>query len=178
MPRLRRQSGWKRSQRSQPALSSCSPPPSFSFWTQRSPAHAETGRQGANRLPMMETHFPPEERLDILKAADSQRKWYSLDDERVCAICNRVFTDGRSIFNATTRGIIFFPVLPPAAGQISIIGSFAKFLRRFIKRTSIKPKPNSLSRSPEESCSENRLVLHRPDWQWREMPKARLAKRS
>ena len=45
---------------------------------------------------MMETHFPPEERLDILKAADSQRKWYSLDDERVCAICNRVFT-GRQI---------------------------------------------------------------------------------
>jgi hypothetical protein len=45
---------------------------------------------------MMETHFPPEERLAILKAADSARKWYSLDDKRVCVICDRVFT-GRQI---------------------------------------------------------------------------------
>ena len=45
---------------------------------------------------MMQTHFPPEERLAILKASDSARKWYSLDDKRVCAICDRVFT-GRQI---------------------------------------------------------------------------------
>ena len=41
---------------------------------------------------MMQTHFPPEERLAILKATDSARKWYSLDDKRVCVICDRVFT--------------------------------------------------------------------------------------
>jgi hypothetical protein len=45
---------------------------------------------------MMQTHFPPEERLAILKAADSARKWYSVDDKRVCVICDRVFT-GRQI---------------------------------------------------------------------------------
>jgi len=45
---------------------------------------------------MKQTHLPPEERLAILKAADSVRKWYSLDDKRVCTICDRVFT-GRQI---------------------------------------------------------------------------------
>jgi hypothetical protein len=44
----------------------------------------------------MQTHFSPEERLAILKGADSARKWYSLDDKRVCASCDRVFT-GRQI---------------------------------------------------------------------------------
>jgi hypothetical protein len=44
---------------------------------------------------MIQTHFSPEERLDILKAADIERKWYSLDDKRVCTICGRVFTGGQ-----------------------------------------------------------------------------------
>lgn len=37
-----------------------------------------------------------EQRLDILRAADAFRKWYSLDDQRVCVVCDRVFT-GRQI---------------------------------------------------------------------------------
>lgn len=37
-----------------------------------------------------------EQRLDILRAADSFRKWYSLDDKRVCVVCDRVIT-GRQI---------------------------------------------------------------------------------
>jgi hypothetical protein len=37
-----------------------------------------------------------EQHLDILGAADTFRKWYSLDDKRVCVICDRVFT-GRQI---------------------------------------------------------------------------------
>lgn len=38
----------------------------------------------------------PEERLEILKAADRERKWYALDDKRVCTVCDRVFT-GRQV---------------------------------------------------------------------------------
>lgn len=38
----------------------------------------------------------PERRLDILRGADTFRKWSSLDDKRVCVVCDRVFT-GRQI---------------------------------------------------------------------------------
>lgn len=44
----------------------------------------------------MHRHLLPEERLDILRNIDHERKWYSLDDKRVCAVCDRVFT-GRQI---------------------------------------------------------------------------------
>jgi hypothetical protein len=44
---------------------------------------------------MMQTHFPPEERLAILKAADSARKKYSVDVKRVCVI--RAASSGRQI---------------------------------------------------------------------------------
>lgn len=38
----------------------------------------------------------PEDKLAILQATDSQRKWYSLDDQRVCVLCDRAIT-GRQI---------------------------------------------------------------------------------
>ena len=44
----------------------------------------------------MHKHFDSEERLDILRRADGIRKWNSLDDKRICVICERVFT-GRQI---------------------------------------------------------------------------------
>jgi len=44
----------------------------------------------------MSEHLPPEEKLAILQAADTRRKWYSLDDQRVCVLCNRLVT-GRQI---------------------------------------------------------------------------------
>jgi hypothetical protein len=37
-----------------------------------------------------------EHRLEILRAADQRRKWHSLDDQRACPLCHRVFT-GRQI---------------------------------------------------------------------------------
>lgn len=33
----------------------------------------------------------PEEKLAVLRAADKERKWYSLDDKRVCTVCDRSF---------------------------------------------------------------------------------------
>jgi len=38
----------------------------------------------------------PEEKLAILQAADLRRKWHSLDDQRVCVLCDRTIT-GRQI---------------------------------------------------------------------------------
>jgi hypothetical protein len=44
----------------------------------------------------MQEQLLPEERLDLLRASDRDRPWYSLDDKRVCAICERIFA-GREI---------------------------------------------------------------------------------
>lgn len=44
----------------------------------------------------MHKHLTPEERLDVLRKADRFRKWNSLDDERVCVVCERIF-NGRQI---------------------------------------------------------------------------------
>jgi hypothetical protein len=43
----------------------------------------------------------PEEKLAALRATDSRRKWTSLDDQRVCVLCDRVIT-GRQV--EVTRG--------------------------------------------------------------------------
>jgi len=42
------------------------------------------------------SHVPLDERLLVLRAADHFRNWNSLDDERVCVLCNRTFT-GRQV---------------------------------------------------------------------------------
>jgi hypothetical protein len=60
---------------------------------------------------MMRTHFLPEERLAILKGADCERTWYSLDDKRVCAVCDRVFT-GRQIDIQRDRQGYYFLACP------------------------------------------------------------------
>jgi hypothetical protein len=44
----------------------------------------------------MNSHLSPEEKLAILQAADLRRKWHSLDDQRVCVLCDRAIT-GRQI---------------------------------------------------------------------------------
>lgn len=44
----------------------------------------------------MPKHLSPEDRLEILRAADALRKWLSLDDRRICTRCNRFIT-GRQI---------------------------------------------------------------------------------
>ncbi|MEY2479907.1 MAG: hypothetical protein QOI04_834 [Verrucomicrobiota bacterium] len=41
-------------------------------------------------------HLRPEEKLTILQKADGFRKWYSLDDGRICVLCDRFIT-GRQI---------------------------------------------------------------------------------
>jgi hypothetical protein len=41
-------------------------------------------------------HLLPEEKLAVLRATDPRRKWTSLDDQRVCVLCDRVIS-GRQI---------------------------------------------------------------------------------
>lgn len=44
----------------------------------------------------MNLHVHAEEKLAILQEADRFRKWKSLDDKRVCLLCDRTFT-GRQL---------------------------------------------------------------------------------
>ena len=44
----------------------------------------------------MQKHLIPEDRLDILRAADRRRKWSSLDERRICTRCNKFIT-GRQV---------------------------------------------------------------------------------
>jgi hypothetical protein len=58
---------------------------------------AKLNRIGFNAsIRPMDSHLFLEERLEILQAADPRRKWYSLDDQRVCVLCHRAIT-GRQI---------------------------------------------------------------------------------
>lgn len=59
-------------------------------------------------------HFTSKERVDILRSGDCFRKWSSLDDERICIICRKVFTgrhirvscdqSGRYLLRCPTKG--------------------------------------------------------------------------
>ncbi|MEO5717287.1 MAG: hypothetical protein ABIR29_01800 [Chthoniobacterales bacterium] len=44
----------------------------------------------------MSEEFSPQERLQILRLNDHERRWYSVDDKRVCLICERIIS-GREI---------------------------------------------------------------------------------
>jgi hypothetical protein len=44
----------------------------------------------------MNSPLLPEDKLALLQATDVRRKWHSLDDQRVCVLCDRTIT-GRQI---------------------------------------------------------------------------------
>lgn len=44
----------------------------------------------------MKSKLLPEEKLAIIQAADLRRKWHSLDDQRICVLCDRTIT-GRQL---------------------------------------------------------------------------------
>ncbi len=52
----------------------------------------------------MQKHLTLQERLDILRAGDGLRKWQSLDDKRLCVICDRVFTGRQVEISRDERG--------------------------------------------------------------------------
>ena len=52
----------------------------------------ESGRLGnAHFRSTMSAHSEPEDRLSILRAGDQFRTWKSLDDQRVCILCEKRF---------------------------------------------------------------------------------------
>jgi hypothetical protein len=53
---------------------------------------------------IMRKHFTSEQRLDILRAGDRLRKWHSLDDKRVCILCERIFTGWQIEISRDQRG--------------------------------------------------------------------------
>lgn len=44
----------------------------------------------------MQKRLDTQERLEILRTTDNYRRWYSLDDKRVCAVCEKIIS-GRQI---------------------------------------------------------------------------------
>src|SRR5712672_2339499 len=59
----------------------------------------------------MHGYLTLDERLDVLRAVDTERTWYSLDDKRVCTVCDRIFT-GRQI-DITATGAARFSLRCP-----------------------------------------------------------------
>jgi hypothetical protein len=51
----------------------------------------------------MNSSLLPEEKLAVLRLSDPRRKWHSLDDQRVCVLCDRTIT-GRQIEVARETG--------------------------------------------------------------------------
>src|SRR5919106_448534 len=62
----------------------------------------------------MNVHLKPQDRLSILRTEDQFRRWNSLDDERLCILCERKFNgrqveiqrlaDGKHGLNCPTEG--------------------------------------------------------------------------
>ena len=48
------------------------------------------------KIAAMEKRLNSQDRLDILRKVDNYRRWYSLDDKRVCAVCEKIIS-GRQI---------------------------------------------------------------------------------
>jgi hypothetical protein len=70
---------------------------------------------------MMTAHVKLDDRLSILRDGDRFRKWNSLDDQRVCSVCERKFK-GRQVEIRRFRGgkyKLYCPTLgcPSAADQ-------------------------------------------------------------
>ncbi len=77
-------------------------------------------RTAASRAALgMASHLTSEKRLDILRAADLERRWYSLDDNRVCLVCNRVFC-GRQVEFIGRAGAYLLQC--PTPGCPSLVG--------------------------------------------------------
>jgi len=94
---------------------------------------------------MMQARFPPEERLAILKTTDSARKWYSLDDKRVCLIYDRVFTGRRidirsdqTLATRILRGVDNFASFACFIGLVALVGGTGMIAAYTAARESFK----------------------------------------
>lgn len=65
----------------------------------------------------------PEDKLAILRANDPRRKWLSLDDQRVCVLCDRTLT-GRQIVVRRERNGAGYSVHCPTPGCPAVPGDW------------------------------------------------------
>ena len=70
----------------------------------------------------MQKNLTPQQRLDILRASDRVRKWQSLDDERVCVVCEQILAATKSISNAISAVATCSRVLPAVVPLMSRTG--------------------------------------------------------
>jgi hypothetical protein len=52
----------------------------------------------------MDLPLLPEDKLALLQATDLRRKWHSLDDQRVCVLCDRVITGRQVLVKCESAG--------------------------------------------------------------------------
>jgi len=52
----------------------------------------------------MQKELSLEQRLDVIRKTDHLRKWESLDDERVCVVCERIFNGHQIGIDRDQRG--------------------------------------------------------------------------
>ncbi|CAN5547142.1 hypothetical protein BH20VER3_BH20VER3_22990 [soil metagenome] len=79
----------------------------------------------------MQKELSSEERLEILRAADEERRWQSLDEKRLCPICHRVF-NGQQVEMTQEGDSVTVrcptPGCPSTPGVWSLVGSEAQEL--------------------------------------------------
>jgi len=83
-------------------------------------------------VPNMDSRLLPEEKLAILQVADTRRTWYSLDDQRVCVLCDRAIT-GRQV-EITRDGLGDYTLRCPTDGCPSLPADWflpRQFLRNY-----------------------------------------------
>lgn len=61
-----------------------------------------------------------EQRLDVIRKADHLRKWDSLDNERICIVCERVFSGNEIRISRDQRGRYLLQC--PTQGCPSFVG--------------------------------------------------------
>ena len=62
----------------------------------------------------MKSRLGSDEKLAVLREADTFRKWYSLDDRRVCVLCDRIISGRMIAVRRDKQGT--FQVRCPSAG--------------------------------------------------------------
>jgi hypothetical protein len=91
----------------------------------------------------MPKHLTPEDRLDILRAADTRRKWSSLDERRICTRCNKFITGRQVEIHRDQRGR--FLLHCPTTGCIATVEDW------FYQGSAINPENPAMSARAEFS---------------------------
>src|SRR5688572_7499585 len=73
----------------------------------------------------MNSHLLPEEKLALLQTADPRRKWSSLDDQRICVLCDRTITGRQIEVSSTGRACTPWPARRQVAPRCRATGFIA-----------------------------------------------------